>query len=109
MVCYLGVVGFQWAGNTESNSSKNRILSSAIAFASSYYRNAAQVLIYLLQLPGEFSSYIISVCSIACNKIADGLAAYGASVLMSGSDVTVTEVPVFAWELVSGNLTCNGM
>jgi hypothetical protein len=51
----------------------------------------------------EFSSCNISVCSRVCNKVTDGLAAYGASVLMSGSNVTMTEVLVFVSELVSGD------
>jgi hypothetical protein len=57
----------------------------------------------------EFSSCIISVCNRACNKVVDGLATYGASVLMSGSNVTMTEVSVFVSELVSGDLPSNGM
>jgi hypothetical protein len=57
----------------------------------------------------KFSSCIISVCSRACNKVADRLAAYRMSVLMSGSDVTMTEVTMFVSELVSDDLTYNVM
>jgi hypothetical protein len=52
---------------------------------------------------------IISLYTRVCNKVADGLAAYGASLLMSGSSVTMTEIPMFVSELVFCDLPYNGM
>ena len=52
----------------------------------------------------EFSSCTVSVCNRNCNKVADSLATYGASVLDSGSSVLMSQVPEFVSVLVSGDL-----
>ena len=55
----------------------------------------------------EFSSCSVSFCNRNCNKVADTLAAFGMGVLNSGSDMLMSQVPVFVSELVFGDLPCN--
>jgi ribonuclease HI len=56
----------------------------------------------------EFSSCIVSVCNRNCNKVADSLATYGASVLDSGSSMLMSQVPEFVSVLVSDDFPgCN--
>jgi len=51
----------------------------------------------------QFRQCNISVCSRICNKVADCMATYGACVLTSGSQVFMSQVPSFVFDLVSGD------
>jgi hypothetical protein len=47
------------------------------------------------------------VCKRSCNQVADCLAAHGAYVLTSGSDVFMSQVPGYVRNLVLGDLPAN--
>ena len=46
----------------------------------------------------------VRACSRSCNKVAESLAAYGASVVRYGSEVFMDQVPEFVTSLVSGEM-----
>ena len=46
---------------------------------------------------------VISVCNRACNRVADSLAAYGASLVAGASKIFIDHVPEFVIPLVSGD------
>ena len=52
----------------------------------------------------SFVQCVIQACPRSCNKVADCLASYGASVVRSGSEVFMNKVPDFVTALVSGDL-----
>jgi ribonuclease HI len=54
-------------------------------------------------MQNDFTSCDVSICN-TCNKVADCLAAFGGSVLASGSDCLSSQVPEFVNDLVSGDL-----
>ena len=51
-----------------------------------------------------FDRCVVRVCPRSCNKVADSLAAHGASVVRSGSEVYMNQVPDYVTSLVSGDL-----
>ena len=55
-------------------------------------------------MSSQFVQFEISVCSRACNKVADCFAAYGACVLDADSSVFWSDAPNFVTDLVSGDL-----
>ena len=55
-------------------------------------------------MSSQFVQFEISVCSRACNKVADCFAAYGACVLDTDSSVFWSDAPNFVTDLVSGDL-----
>ena len=52
----------------------------------------------------KFSCCDVSFCNRSCNKVADALAVHGTYVLDSGSDVLMSQVPLYIMNLVSGDL-----
>jgi ribonuclease HI len=81
------------------------ILASAIN-ATGIDRSPIGCLVYQIRdlMQSDFSTCSVSVCNRNCNKVADCLAGYGATVLNLGSEVLMSQVPVFVSELVSGDL-----
>ena len=51
-----------------------------------------------------FVQCVVQACPRSCNKVTDSLAAHGASVVRSGSEVFMNQVPEFVTNLVSGDL-----
>jgi hypothetical protein len=52
----------------------------------------------------SFVQDVVRAYPRSCNKVADRLAAHGASVVRSGSEVYMNRVPEFVTNLVSGDL-----
>ena len=53
----------------------------------------------------SFAQCVIWACPRSCNKVADSLAAHGASVVRSGSEVCMDQVSDYVTSLVSGDLS----
>ena len=53
----------------------------------------------------HFSCCSLSLCNRSCNKVANLLATYGASMLASDSEMYISQVPEFVKELVSSDLS----
>ena len=51
----------------------------------------------------DFTKSVISVCNRACNRVADSLAAYAASLVVDASKIFMDHVPEFVSPLVSGD------
>ncbi|CAL4921257.1 unnamed protein product [Urochloa decumbens] len=84
------------------------VLASALK-SRSIDRSAIGCLVHRLRdlMHSEFTFCTVSVCNRSCNQVADSLAAHGAYVMTSGSDVFMSQVPDYVMKLVLGDLPAN--
>jgi hypothetical protein len=60
-------------------------------------------------MSSSFDDCKVQHCPRSCNKVADYLTKYGASVISSGSVMFLSQVPAFVENLVSDDLRGDGV